>query len=164
MRSLANHFVSILTKVTNLLLTGLKNPIDMIYHIQPWMIVGLLPLTIWFEGLVVYENGLNVINEHIGKNIVIGAFFAFLMEMSEYLLLSYTSSLTLSIAGIFKEIFTLYLAIEYNGDVLSVLNFVGLFTCLTGITLHVILKVREATTGKVKLASEISQPLQASPM
>lgn len=119
------------------------------------MIIGLLPLTIWFEGLLVYENGLSVITESIGKNILIGAFFAFLMEMSEYLLLSYTSSLTLSIAGIFKEIFTLYIAIEYNGDVLSLLNFVGLFTCLTGITLHVILKVREATTGKVKLVSSI---------
>lgn len=31
-----------------------------------------------------------------------GAFIAFAMEISEFLLLSYTSSLTLSIAGIFK--------------------------------------------------------------
>lgn len=121
----------------------------MMYHIQPWMIVGILPLTIFFEGMTVYEKGLSVIDENIGKNIIIGAFFAFLMELSEYLLLSYTSSLTLSIAGIFKEIFTLYLAIEYNGDVLSLLNFVGLFTCLVGISLHVILKAKEATVGKV---------------
>ena len=71
------------------------------------------------------------------------------MEVSEYLLLSYTSSLTLSIAGIFKEIFTLYLAVEYNGDVLSPINFVGLFICLIGIMIHCILKAREATVGKV---------------
>ena len=73
------------------------------------------------------------------------------MEMSEYLLLSYTSSLTLSIAGIFKEIFTLYLAVEFNGDILSPINFVGLFVCLAGITLHCILKTKEATVGKVNL-------------
>lgn len=36
--------------------------------------------------------------------IIGGSVIAFLMEVSEYLLLSYTSSLTLSIAGILKVI------------------------------------------------------------
>lgn len=38
--------------------------------------------------------------------ITIGAFLAFAMEISEFLVLSYTSSLTLSVAGIFKVIVT----------------------------------------------------------
>lgn len=29
---------------------GLHNPIDMIYHMQPWMILSLMPVTIAFEG------------------------------------------------------------------------------------------------------------------
>lgn len=29
---------------------GLSNPIDMVYHIQPWMTVALLPLAIFMEG------------------------------------------------------------------------------------------------------------------
>lgn len=29
---------------------GLRNPIDMICHVQPWMIVGILPLIFIFEG------------------------------------------------------------------------------------------------------------------
>lgn len=29
---------------------GLHNPIDMIYHMQPWMIVSLLPLVLFIEG------------------------------------------------------------------------------------------------------------------
>ena len=33
-----------------LIYLGLQNPIDMIYHIQPWMILTLLPLSAWFEG------------------------------------------------------------------------------------------------------------------
>ena len=31
---------------------GLANPIDMMYHIQPWMIVTLLPFAFGFEGIV----------------------------------------------------------------------------------------------------------------
>ncbi len=30
--------------------SGLANPIDMLYHIQPWMIVTLLPFAVAFEG------------------------------------------------------------------------------------------------------------------
>ena len=36
--------------------------------------------------------------------ITVGALIAFIMEVSEFLVLSYTSSLTLSVAGIFKVI------------------------------------------------------------
>lgn len=37
--------------------------------------------------------------------ISIGAIIAFVMELSEFLVLSYTSSLTLSVSGIFKVCF-----------------------------------------------------------
>jgi solute carrier family 35, member C2 len=30
--------------------SGLSNPIDMMYHIQPWMIVTIVPFAIAFEG------------------------------------------------------------------------------------------------------------------
>jgi len=30
--------------------TGLSNPLDMMFHIQPWMILSLLPLSTAFEG------------------------------------------------------------------------------------------------------------------
>jgi solute carrier family 35 protein C2 len=77
--------------------------------------------------------------------VLLGSLLAFLMELSEYLLLTYTSSLTLSIAGIFKEIFTLFLAYEYTGDRMSSINFMGLVLCLIGISLHVVLKAVDAT-------------------
>lgn len=34
---------------------GLHNPIDMIYHMQPWMILAVLPFTIGFEGRIVCD-------------------------------------------------------------------------------------------------------------
>ncbi|UYV84983.1 SLC35C2, partial [Cordylochernes scorpioides] len=87
---------------------GLSHPLDMIYHIQPWMILGLYPLAVQFEGI-----GLATTRkmfryhevEHLNNTlyrIILGAGLAFCMELSEYLLLINTSSLTLSIAGIFK--------------------------------------------------------------
>jgi solute carrier family 35 protein C2 len=29
---------------------GLQNPIDMVYHVQPWMIIAVLPFALFFEG------------------------------------------------------------------------------------------------------------------
>ncbi len=128
----------------------------MMYHIQPWMLVGLLPLAVIFEAIPFAQNKVTfgqitsdtkLLWETINL-ILIGSVLAFFMEFSEFLLLTYTSSLTLSMAGIFKEVFTLYLAINYNGDQMSPLNFIGLSICLTGIALHVTLKALD-TTGKV---------------
>lgn len=110
---------------------GLHNPIDMLYFMQPWMILSVLLLTIGFEGtnatnfyayrtshlLIALYAGEALINliefpassetmstefVVLAAEITIGGFIAFAMELSEFLLLSYTSSLTLSIAGIFK--------------------------------------------------------------
>lgn len=30
---------------------GMKNPIDMIFHMQPWMIVTILPFAFFLEGM-----------------------------------------------------------------------------------------------------------------
>jgi len=143
--------------------SSLSNPLDMMYHIQPWMLVGLLPVAFVFEVLPVLqsyfqmdasstltETGIATFTAayfwQIVHLILIGSILAFLMEFSEYLLLTYTSSLTLSMAGIFKEIFTLYLAVNYNGDQMSQLNFIGLIVCLFGICTHVCLKTIEHTS------------------
>lgn len=74
--------------------------------------------------------------------VLIGAVIAFIMELSEFLVVTYTSSLTLSIGGIFKDIFILILAVEWNGDQMSFVNFIGLLVCLTGISSHVIHKIQ----------------------
>ena len=141
---------------------ALSHPIDMMYHIQPWMIIGLLPLAFIFEILpsinfIDYDDHHPSLNKNdfptlemipdFWHQIMIGSFLAFLMEFSEYLLLTFTSSLTLSLAGIFKEIFTLYLAVNFNGDQMSLTNFIGLIVCLLGIIIHVMLKVKDSYSG-----------------
>ncbi|XP_053955392.1 solute carrier family 35 member C2 [Anastrepha ludens] len=125
---------------------GLHNPIDMIYYMQPWMIASLLPFLVTFEGQQLYDvlsDLSNTPNDVISLNmfyITLGAVLAFLMECSEFLVLSRTSGLTLSIAGIFKDICQLSLGVEINGDQLNLINVFGLIVCLAGICMHLLHK------------------------
>ncbi|KAM6378449.1 solute carrier family 35 member C2 isoform 2-T2 [Pluvialis apricaria] len=92
----------------------------------------------------------------VGK-LFLGGILAFGLGFSEFLLVSRTSSLTLSIAGIFKEICILFLATRLLGDRLSLLNWLGFAVCLSGISLHVILKAMNSKGEKtLKLHKEAS--------
>ncbi|XP_041375800.1 solute carrier family 35 member C2-like [Gigantopelta aegis] len=137
---------------------GLHNPLDMMYHVQPWMILGLLPLSAVMEGLdlstsvkVFHYEDVSLLFSTIGL-VLLGAFIAFFLEFSEYLLLSKTSSLTLSVSGVLKEVCTLYIA-HLSGDTMNTMNAVGLVVCLCGIVLHIVIKAvcrNETTTKKLK--------------
>ncbi|XP_005524757.1 PREDICTED: solute carrier family 35 member C2 isoform X1 [Pseudopodoces humilis] len=133
---------------------GLQNPIDIMFHLQPLMFLGLFPLFAVFEGLPLsiseklfrfHEAGM--LFSLVGK-LFLGGILAFGLGFSEFLLVSRTSSLTLSIAGIFKEICILFLATHLLGDRLSLLNWLGFAVCLSGISLHVILKARNSKGDK----------------
>jgi solute carrier family 35, member C2 len=95
-------------KVTQKHELGLSNPIDMMYFIQPSMILFLLPLAVYIEGIEVISSNRFFRSDdlsNIAYNIsfiLIGSLLAFFLEASEFLLITYTSSMTLSIAGIFK--------------------------------------------------------------
>ncbi|XP_045784117.1 solute carrier family 35 member C2 [Maniola jurtina] len=123
---------------------GLHNPVDMVFHVQPWMFLSLLPFTIMFEGFKCIDYILTLPQEELMPTVLkvsVGATIAFAMEISEFLVVTYTSSLTLSIAGIFKEMCILVLAVEVSGDQLSPINVLGLALCLLGIIGHIIHKV-----------------------
>ena len=80
----------------------------MIYHIQPGMILAILPLALYVEGLSVISTEKFFRNDDILEIfsnlqwIMLGAFIAFFLESSEFLVVTFTSSLTLSVSGIFK--------------------------------------------------------------
>ncbi|CAF0811598.1 unnamed protein product [Adineta steineri] len=110
------------------------------------MLAVIIPLAGIREGQqLLYQ--LHLLNRktfsHIGVYIGLfgsSALLAFCLEFSEFLLVSNTSSLTLSVSGIFKEVVMLYLAVEYNKNELNTINIIGLVICLTGIIFHCILK------------------------
>ncbi|XP_056895724.1 solute carrier family 35 member C2 isoform X1 [Takifugu flavidus] len=150
---------------------GLQNPVDALYHIQPLMFIGLFPLFQYNEGLrLSTSDKLFRVTElspflHSVLALFSGGLLAFGLSFSEFLLVSYTSSLTLSIAGIFKEVSTLLLAAFLMGDKVSLLNWLGFAVCLCGISLHVGLKAcksknRGPTLRKINTKSqELELPL-----
>ncbi|XP_074878490.1 solute carrier family 35 member C2 isoform X2 [Buteo buteo] len=113
-----------------------------------------LPLSISEKLFRFHEAGM--LFSLVGK-LFLGGILAFGLGFSEFLLVSRTSSLTLSIAGIFKEICILFLATRLLGDRLSLLNWLGFAVCLSGISLHVILKAVNSKGEKaLKLHKEAS--------
>ncbi|XP_026828634.1 solute carrier family 35 member C2 isoform X2 [Ooceraea biroi] len=144
---------------------GLHDPIDMMYYMQPWMLLPAVLVALWFEGARMYD-GIRITDWSNVSSILLttseviaGAILAFSMEVMEFLVVIYTSSLTLSISGIFKEICTLALAFAWKGDQMTGLNFVGLLMCLGGIILHVVQKVlinRKKTVDNLELQSKVT--------
>ncbi|XP_071331693.1 solute carrier family 35 member C2 isoform X1 [Trachinotus anak] len=126
---------------------GLQNPIDAMYHLQPLMFLGLFPLFLYNEGLSLSTSEKLFRVTKLSPllyslfTLSVGGSLAFGLGFSEFLLVSRTSSLTLSISGIFKEVCTLLLAAAVTEDKLSALNWLGCVVCLCGISLHVGLKI-----------------------
>ncbi|XP_053099298.1 solute carrier family 35 member C2 isoform X5 [Hemicordylus capensis] len=133
---------------------GLKHPIDTMFHLQPAMFLGLFPLFAAFEGLSLaaseklfrFQQAERLLGL-LGK-LALGGVLAFGLGFSEFLLVSRTSSLALSVSGIFKEVCTLLLAAQLTGDRLSPWNWLGCVLCLLGISLHVALKALSARGHK----------------
>ncbi|KAJ8265233.1 hypothetical protein COCON_G00143320 [Conger conger] len=125
---------------------GLQNPVDTMFHLQPLMFMGLFPLFLYNEGLSLCTSvKLFRVSEispllYTLLTLSAGGGLAFGLGFSEFMLVSRTSSLTLSIAGIFKEVCILLLAARVMGDKMTALNWLGFAVCLSGISLHVGLK------------------------
>ncbi|KAF8364369.1 hypothetical protein PRIPAC_91292 [Pristionchus pacificus] len=120
---------------------GVRHPLDMVAHVQPWMVIPILPLVWMFEGSEIsWESITKFHGVHDPWTVLLliltGGTIAFAMELSEYLLLVNTSGITLSIFGIIKEVATLILAAVINGDRFSPVNIAGLSLCLAGMAIH----------------------------
>ncbi|CAL9703693.1 unnamed protein product [Knipowitschia caucasica] len=139
---------------------GLQNPIDAMFHLQPIMFLGLFPLFLYNEAVPLSSSQLFRQSQLSSPSsplapllfLTLGGLLAFGLGFSEFLLVSKTSSLTLSISGIFKELVTLLLASHLLGDSLSAVNWLGFCVCVSGISLHVALKVYY-NKGKVSVRS-----------
>ncbi|KAI6182962.1 TPT domain-containing protein [Aphelenchoides bicaudatus] len=119
----------------------LRNPLDMVAHVQPWMFLTILPVVIVVEGQEISVTSVTSFKETYQPMLVLilvlfGGVLAFLMEMSEYLLLVNTSGITLNILGIIKEVVTLLLAHYLHGDKITLINLMGLVLTLCGMLIH----------------------------
>jgi len=137
---------------------GLSNPIDTLFHLQPVMAVAMAPI-LFIHGVLPFLTTSKLFGAnswHIwmpdSARLLGGAFLAFFLGLSEYLLVSKTSGLTFSLSGILKELATMLFALK-DGDQLVFINWVGFIICVIGIKVHAYFKWREIKALGLKGAS-----------
>ena len=128
---------------------GLENPVDFMFHIQPLMILSLLPIAIGVEGIEFSASDQAFrFHEfstftHTLSLMTIGGVLAFCMEVAEFMVVTFASSLTLAIVGVFKVKNTIFLTAsillrEFNKLFLVDINFCDF---LSFFDVHVILLI-----------------------
>lgn len=127
-----------LTQILLLRNPATSNPFSSIFFLAPIMFVTLFIIAIPVEGFHDLFIGLGALIEK--KGIFLGPLIllspgviAFLMTSSEFALLQRTSVVTLSIAGIFKEVVTILTAGAVFNDTMTAVNFSGLCVTLAAI-------------------------------
>lgn len=112
------------------------NPITTILLLSPLMFIILFLLGLIIEHPLQIAHSQLFIQYGVIRGImliILPGILAFAMTLSEFYLLNNTSVLTLSIAGIFKELVTIFISWIVFKDKLSVVNIIGLFITLTTI-------------------------------
>jgi solute carrier family 35, member C2 len=146
-----------LTQILLLRNPATSNPFSSIFFLAPIMFLTLLLLAIPIEGFPALIKAFNALVSDKGPftgtvTILFPGVIAFLMTASEFALLKRTSVVTLSIAGIFKEVVTIGAAGLIFDDHLTPINVSGLFVTIGAIAAYnyiKITKMREDAIQKV---------------
>lgn len=127
-----------LTQILLLRNPATSNPFSSIFYLAPVMFASLFLLGFMVEGFIPLIEGVVTLQGEWGTFmtpafLLFPGCIAFLMTASEFALLKRTSVVTLSIAGIFKEVVTISAAALVFEDRLTPVNFVGLLTTMVAI-------------------------------
>ncbi|RHZ80635.1 hypothetical protein Glove_134g253 [Diversispora epigaea] len=117
---------------------AMNNPIATLYYLSPIMFCAMLLLSFLFENpFNVFNTSSHFSDFFTGVQTVglmfIGGFLAFCMTVAEFALIKNTSTVTLSVAGISKEVVIISLSVLIDNDKLTSLNLLGLFVSISGI-------------------------------
>ncbi|KAI7864435.1 triose-phosphate transporter family-domain-containing protein [Spinellus fusiger] len=117
---------------------GMNHPIATLYYLSPVMFVTMLSLSLVLENPIEqfkhskhFDSVFHIL-ESFGL-MAIGGVLAFCMTLAELYLIKNTNTVTLSVAGISKEIVIIGLSVLIYGDVLTPKALVGLFISIVGI-------------------------------
>lgn len=130
--------------MTHVLLKGARDhrmsPITATLYTSPTTAVCVLPVALVFEGSSVSAKVSQLEQGEIwiifGTMIVVGS-LVFILLVSEYWLVNVTSSLALSVAGVFKELLTIGGGILLFSEHMTPLNIIGFVICQVGIGAYV---------------------------
>ena len=116
---------------------ALLNPVTLLYYTSPFGLAGLLPLALAREASDLGDYmAISSEGPTIACLVMIGAFLGFALLLTELKVVQLASALTLSVAGIFKELLTVLASTWLLGDQLTSTNVAGLCLCLVGIGLY----------------------------
>ncbi|TVU12557.1 hypothetical protein EJB05_46208 [Eragrostis curvula] len=120
-------------------LAGLKNPITLMSHVTPVMAIATLVLSLLLDPWSDFRKNAYFDDPwHIMRScllMLIGGSLAFFMVLTEYILVSATSAITVTIAGVVKEAVTILVAVFYFHDEFTWLKGAGLVTIMVGVSL-----------------------------
>ena len=134
--------------ITATLHANLLKSVELLYHQLPVSVCALVPawglleqarFFLWVDE---QRETVGLLMLKLACVIVGCSMLAFVLIVTELSLLALTSSVTLSIAGIAKELMLIAAAVALFGDELSQLNLVGFFIALIGVGLYKLYKFR----------------------
>ncbi|XBH97362.1 hypothetical protein VPH35_127038 [Triticum aestivum] len=136
-----------------LLQVRLKDPITLMSHVTPVMAIATMVLSLlldpWsdFRKNTYFDNPWHVMRSFL--LMLIGGSLAFFMVLTEYILVSATSAITVTIAGVVKEAVTILVAVFYFHDEFTWLKGVGLTTTMVGVSLFNWYKYEKFKKGQI---------------
>ncbi|XP_059664983.1 probable sugar phosphate/phosphate translocator At1g06470 isoform X1 [Cornus florida] len=131
---------------------GLKNPLTLMSYVAPVMTVVTAILSLILDPWNEFKTN-DYFNSswHLMRTCLLmlfGGTLAFLMVLTEYILVSVTSAVTVTIAGVVKEAVTILVAVFYFHDHFTWLKGVGLITIMFGVSLFNWYKYQKLQKGE----------------
>ncbi|XP_028778490.1 probable sugar phosphate/phosphate translocator At1g06470 isoform X1 [Neltuma alba] len=118
---------------------GLKDPLALMSYVTPVMAVATALLSLAMDPWDEFQDNNYFDNpSHISRScllMIFGGALAFLMVLTEYILVSVTSAVTVTVAGVVKEAVTILVAVLYFHDEFTWLKGYGLITIMVGVSL-----------------------------
>ncbi|KXJ86131.1 triose-phosphate transporter family-domain-containing protein [Microdochium bolleyi] len=135
-----------LTQILLLRNPATSNPFSSIFFLAPIMFVALLTIALPVEGFFAFVEAAQALSAEWGAIrtpliLLFPGTIAFLMTASEFALLKRSSVVTLSIAGIFKEVVTIIVAAAVFDDKLTPINIGGLIVTIVAIACYNYIKL-----------------------
>ncbi|GJJ73563.1 solute carrier family 35, member C2 [Entomortierella parvispora] len=127
---------------------GMDNPVATLYYISPIMFVIMSILSLVIEDpFVAFASSDFFLDFRTGMLTMLmacgGGLLAFAMTVAEFKLIKNTGTVTLSVAGISKEIVVISLSMLIFGDRLTFVNLLGLLVSIGGIMAYNYIKIRK---------------------
>ncbi|XP_042477883.1 probable sugar phosphate/phosphate translocator At1g06470 [Macadamia integrifolia] len=118
---------------------GLKNPLTLMSYVAPVMAVATALLSLMMDPWDEFKKNEYFNNSwHVFRSTLLmlfGGTLAFFMVLTEYILVSVTSAVTVTIAGVVKEAVTILVAVFYFHDQFTWLKGNGLVIIMVGVGL-----------------------------